>query len=141
MAVDRRRAAERSSGLRGEPPDGGGGDAFDLGGDVYEQLWQLGATAPREALFAAALTGADELVLEPAELPGQRRAGSGESLTRREHEVARLAADGLSNREIAERLFISRRTVDAHMERILSKLGINSRNRIAVKLATATTGE
>ncbi|MFJ8925614.1 ATP-binding protein [Streptomyces sp. NPDC102364] len=113
----------------------------DLGGDVYEQLWQLGATAPREALFAAALTGADELVLEPAELPGQRRSGSGESLTRREHEVARLAAEGLSNREIAERLFISRRTVDAHMERILSKLGISSRNRIAVKLATAETGE
>ncbi|MGY0489970.1 ATP-binding protein [Streptomyces sp. WG-D5] len=113
----------------------------ELGGDLYEQLWQLGATAPREALFAAALSGADDLVLDQPEVPRQRRTGRGESLTRREHEVARLAAGGLSNREIAERLFISRRTVDAHMERILSKLGIASRNRIAVKLATAGRGE
>ncbi|MGW2341311.1 response regulator transcription factor [Streptomyces sp. NPDC001661] len=46
-----------------------------------------------------------------------------------------FAAQGLSNRLIAERLVLSRRTVDAHMERILAKLGIGSRSRIAEKLA------
>jgi non-specific serine/threonine protein kinase len=107
-----------------------------LGADAYDQLWQAGATAPAEALFAAALSGADELEIESTDLPGQRR-GGGEPLTRREYEVASLAADGLSNREIAERLVISRRTVDAHIERVLAKLGIGSRNRIRGKLATA----
>ncbi|MFI6878497.1 ATP-binding protein [Streptomyces sp. NPDC050400] len=105
-----------------------------LGADAYERLWQQGATAPAETLFEAALAGTDELAAPEPDVPGQRRA-NGEALTKREHEVARLAADGLSNREIAERLFISRRTVDAHMERVLAKLGIGSRSRIGVKLA------
>ena len=52
-------------------------------------------------------------------------------LTKRELEVADLVADGLSNPEIAARLFISVRTAQGHVENILRKLGFNSRSRIA----------
>jgi DNA-binding NarL/FixJ family response regulator len=45
--------------------------------------------------------------------------------------VARLVADGLSNKQIGARLFISERTVDSHVRGILNKLGFNSRTQIA----------
>jgi DNA-binding CsgD family transcriptional regulator len=57
------------------------------------------------------------------------------ALTRREGEVARLAAGGLPSREIAERLFLSVRTVDNHLQRAYFKLGVTSRRELAVKLA------
>lgn len=52
-------------------------------------------------------------------------------LSRREMEVARLVAEGLTNREIAGRLFISERTVDGHLEHIREKLGVSSRAQVA----------
>jgi non-specific serine/threonine protein kinase len=48
-------------------------------------------------------------------------------LTRREREVALLLAEGLSNRQIAERLVISEKTAALHVEHILGKLGLHSR--------------
>ncbi|WP_037869386.1 helix-turn-helix domain-containing protein, partial [Streptomyces sp. SPB074] len=74
------------------------------------------------------------------DLPGprRRRAGRGAAaLTRREREVAGLVAEGLSNREIAERLVISKRTADAHVEHILAKLGVASRAEVGAALAGA----
>jgi non-specific serine/threonine protein kinase len=56
------------------------------------------------------------------------------ALTRREREIAALVASGLSNRDIATRLFISKRTVDAHVEHIFSKLEISSRVQLTVML-------
>jgi predicted ATPase/DNA-binding CsgD family transcriptional regulator len=56
------------------------------------------------------------------------------ALTRREREIAVLVASGLSNREIATRLFISKRTVDAHVEHIFGKLEISSRVQLTVLL-------
>jgi non-specific serine/threonine protein kinase len=53
------------------------------------------------------------------------------SLTKRETEVAGLVAQGLTNKEIAARLVISQRTAEAHIERILSKLGFTSRSQVA----------
>ncbi|HYW90026.1 MAG TPA: LuxR C-terminal-related transcriptional regulator, partial [Chloroflexota bacterium] len=57
---------------------------------------------------------------------------SDDSLTAREREVARLVAQGLTNREIAERLVLSVRTVEGHIDRILGKLGFNTRTQLAV---------
>ncbi len=52
-------------------------------------------------------------------------------LTRREREVANLVAQGLTNREIASRLFISERTAESHVEQLRSKLGVRSRSQVA----------
>ncbi|SDH36835.1 non-specific serine/threonine protein kinase [Lentzea fradiae] len=52
-------------------------------------------------------------------------------LTRREQQVADLIATGLSNKEIAAKLVIARRTAEGHVERILQKLGFSSRAQIA----------
>jgi DNA-binding CsgD family transcriptional regulator/sugar lactone lactonase YvrE len=59
------------------------------------------------------------------------------SLTRREREVATLVAQGLTNREIATRLFISERTAESHVEQIRGKLGFRSRVQIAAWVAAA----
>lgn len=58
------------------------------------------------------------------------------ALSRREREVAALVAEGLTNREIAQRLFLSERTVDAHLEHIREKLGVNSRAQVATWFVT-----
>jgi DNA-binding CsgD family transcriptional regulator len=52
-------------------------------------------------------------------------------LTRAERDVAGLAGEGLSNKEIAERLFVSPRTVQAHLSHVFTKLGITSRVHLA----------
>ncbi|HYM96900.1 MAG TPA: LuxR C-terminal-related transcriptional regulator [Candidatus Sulfotelmatobacter sp.] len=57
------------------------------------------------------------------------------NLTRREREVAILVGQGLTNREIAVRLFISERTAESHVEQIRGKLGVRSRAQIAVWVA------
>jgi len=56
-------------------------------------------------------------------------------LSRREREVAQLLARGLSNREIAGRLYLSERTIDNHVHHILDKLGFDSRVQVATWLA------
>jgi len=61
------------------------------------------------------------------------------ALSRREREVAALVAEGLSNREIAERLFISERTAEGHLEQIRNKLGFKSRAQIAAWVAADST--
>jgi DNA-binding CsgD family transcriptional regulator len=53
------------------------------------------------------------------------------SLTRSERELAELVGDGLTNKEAAARLFVSRHTVDAHLRRIYRKLDISSRVQLA----------
>lgn len=57
-------------------------------------------------------------------------------LGQRETDVARLVAEGLSNKQIGARLFISERTVESHVRSIMNKLGFNSRAQIAGWIAT-----
>ncbi|WP_436887078.1 helix-turn-helix transcriptional regulator [Nocardiopsis dassonvillei] len=54
-------------------------------------------------------------------------------LTRREAEVLRLAARGMTNREVGEELFISAKTVSVHMSNLMGKLGVTNRNAAAVR--------
>ncbi|MFE0859076.1 ATP-binding protein [Streptomyces mutabilis] len=92
-------------------------DEFDR---VGAQPW---ADMAREQLRAA------------GESDGRRRPSKGESLTVQERQIAELASQGLSNREIGQRLFISHRTVGAHLYRIYPRLGITSRGRLSAALA------
>jgi DNA-binding NarL/FixJ family response regulator len=57
--------------------------------------------------------------------------GEAVRLTRRESEIAALVAEGLTNREIAERLVMARRTAEGHVARILDKLNFTSRKQLA----------
>ena len=63
---------------------------------------------------------------------GPRPARGPDELTVRQHEVVALIAQGCSNRQIGEALVITERTVAAHVEHILDKLGFASRTQIGV---------
>jgi ATP/maltotriose-dependent transcriptional regulator MalT len=58
-----------------------------------------------------------------------------DALTAQERQIARLAAQGLSNREIAQRLFLSPRTIGSHLYRVYPKLGVSSRAQLRDVLA------
>jgi DNA-binding NarL/FixJ family response regulator len=58
-----------------------------------------------------------------------------EKLTRREVEVAQVVAEGRTNREIADRLFLSVRTVESHVDRVLGKLDFHTRSQLAAWVA------
>jgi DNA-binding CsgD family transcriptional regulator/tetratricopeptide (TPR) repeat protein len=83
---------------------------------------------------AATLGAACEGARTPLLMPLGRAVGQ---LSRREREIAELAAMGLVRRQIAERLVISRRTVDSHLQRIYAKLGVTNREALAQALADA----
>jgi non-specific serine/threonine protein kinase len=96
----------------------------------------LGAAGFRAAFGRGAALDLDGVIAyatgrpPAAGVPQPRSARSG-VLTRRETEIAELVGHGMTNREIAEKLVISRRTVESHVEHILGKLGFTSRSQIA----------
>jgi DNA-binding CsgD family transcriptional regulator len=98
------------------------------------------AAALRDAGRAASARRADARAAawlrecEGARPPTLPPAGPAEELTPREREVALLAAGGLSSAEIAERLVVSVRTVDNHLQRAYGKLGIGGRHELAAAL-------
>jgi non-specific serine/threonine protein kinase len=108
---------------------GGAADAAReaLGNDGYDTAFREGGRLPTNAAVALAL--ADEAAPAAPAVPAQPP-GAGDGLTPRQRQVAGLVARGLTNREIAEKLVISKRTVDAHVEHILAKFGFTSRSQI-----------
>lgn len=95
----------------------------------------------RDGLDAARRRGGAALAeLALAELraaggrPRRQRSTGLEALTPRERQVAELAAAGFANAEIAERIFVTRRTVEAHMRSIFRKLGVSRRQQLAESL-------
>jgi predicted ATPase/DNA-binding NarL/FixJ family response regulator len=100
-----------------------------LGDRDFEAAWVSGQTLTFEQGIDAALAP-DDVVPAPAP---QMRADAAEiaKLTRRERQVIALLACGLTNRQIAERLFNSERTIETHVQKIGSKLGFARRTQIA----------
>jgi predicted ATPase/DNA-binding CsgD family transcriptional regulator len=108
-----------------------------LGEERFEALMGRGLTLPLSAAIAVA-TG--EAPADHTTDNGDQAAmavGAGvaddsqtKPLTRREREIAELVTAGLGNRDIAERLFLSKRTVDSHIEHIFTKLGLSSRTQL-----------
>ncbi|WP_030257427.1 ATP-binding protein [Streptomyces violens] len=115
----------------------------ELGDAAYDKAFGRGSVMALDEVMARVRSGTEQdRSGTPQDRSGTEQAPPGaagpedpagplESLTRREREVAELVAAGLSNRQIADRLVISKRTVDAHLEHILGKLGFSSRAGIA----------
>ena len=85
----------------------------------------VGPAGRRDALAAAC---------QGAATPGLASIDALVPLSNREREIATLASQGLASREIAERLFLSVRTVDNHLQRVYSKLGLTGREQLASAL-------
>jgi predicted ATPase/DNA-binding CsgD family transcriptional regulator len=103
-----------------------------LGAPRFAAAFEAGSHLSRDAAVRLAIGEPDRASVAAPDV----RAGDG-SLSMREAEVARLLADGLSNKEIGTRLFISVHTVDSHVRNILNKLGVNSRAQVAARMASS----
>src|SRR3989440_74964 len=102
-----------------------------LGSSKFEAEFQAGRRLSRMTALHLALGESDQ-----AEVAASAGAESA-ALGKRELEVARLVADGLSSKQIAARLFISDRTAATHVGNILTKLGFNSRAQVATWVASS----
>ncbi|MFI6776058.1 ATP-binding protein [Nocardia sp. NPDC050412] len=98
------------------------------------QAEQRAETARGAALDHAQAIG---YALDPNQTAQEPDEQQNTELTTRERQVAEFVAQGLSNRQIAERLVLSPRTIDRHLENILCKLGYSSRAQIAAWTARA----
>lgn len=103
--------------------------AQDALGERYGGLWQAGRAMAEADVVKAALTASP--------MEGQRAAASSPAtprrpgLTPREIQVSELIAQGLTSVEIGQRLGVARRTAEAHVEHIMTKLGVRSRAQVA----------
>ncbi len=97
-----------------------------LGDGVFDAEWAAGGSFSTTEAIAYAQRGRGER---------KRPATGWASLTPTECDVARLAGEGLSNKDIAARLFVSPRTVQTHLTHIYTKLGVSSRVQLAQEAA------
>jgi DNA-binding CsgD family transcriptional regulator/tetratricopeptide (TPR) repeat protein len=106
------------------------GDARDQLRIACQMLELMGMEGFAERARRELLAAGESVAKRTIQAPRVRTAGTGETLTVQEDQVARLARDGLSNPEIGARLFISPRTVQYHLSKVFTKLGISSRGQL-----------
>lgn len=98
----------------------------------FDAAWVEGAVMSTEEAIAYAQRGRGE----------RKRPKSGwASLTPTERDVVRLVGEGLANKDVAARLFVSPRTVESHLTHVYTKLGLTSRVQLAQESARHITGE
>ena len=99
---------------------------------AWSVVHDLAVVVPHETARAALLSDAKELIPTARPFtPRQAAKQAAGGLTAREREVAALIAAGKSNREIAEALVLSERTIETHVSSIFSKLGFGARAQVA----------
>ncbi len=108
-----------------------------LGEPAFAAAWAAGRALPTAQAIAEASTLAAELATNPSASPAAGESPrSNAGLSEREVEVLRLVAQGLTNPQVAERLYLSPRTVETHLQRIYAKLDVPNRGaaiRVAVQ--------
>jgi DNA-binding NarL/FixJ family response regulator len=92
------------------------------------------AAAVAHELGAGTVEELAERVLRSLGVRTWRRAAAGAPLTEREQEVARLVAEGATNREIAQLLFLSPKTVERHVSNVFKKIGVRNRAELAARV-------
>jgi predicted ATPase/DNA-binding CsgD family transcriptional regulator len=137
VKTGRPRLALRLAGAAGAYGDA---NQFSMPGPMEEMIdrWLLptraraGAAATRWVAEGQRLSPEQAVALVLGNEPDDASPpGPGPTLTRRETEVAALVARGLTNRDIAAQLFLSVRTVEVHVDHILTKLGFRTRTQLA----------
>jgi DNA-binding CsgD family transcriptional regulator len=103
-----------------------------MGNNDFQAAWDEGAALSTTEAIAYAQRGRGE----------RKRPASGwASLTPAELDVIRLVSEGLPNKDIAARLFVSPRTIQSHLTRVYTKLGIASRVQLAQEAARRDTAQ
>lgn len=101
--------------------------------EAYAGAAAVAAGTPRQVATFSSLAEKYREQCEGAVTPlldQQREGRSAVALSRREHEIAALAVSGLTARDIGERLFLSTRTVENHLQRVYTKLGVGNRHEL-----------
>ena len=93
---------------------------------ALDVAWRCGAPVMAESALAELRAAGGR--------PRRAQASGADSLTARERQVAELAGEGLANPEIAEQLFITRKTVEAHLRSVFRKLDVTSREQLRARL-------
>jgi len=101
--------------------------------EQYAAAYRQGSLLTWDEVFTLAL---HRRTPDPRQAASRSTSTAGATLSRRETEIAKLIAEGLSNPAIASKLVISARTVEKHVSNILTKMGLDNRQQVAAWVAT-----